>query len=108
MTLYTTGRKSRGLLMSFATMSSIDKKAPKIILTGSKNFNDWLIHMMDILVLAECYEFTAGTAPLPRAPRTATISTSTPEQSQQSGEQQQQESAEDLLQAAAREDTPSP
>jgi hypothetical protein len=95
---------------SFVTMFTIDKRAQKMILTGSKNFNDWIMRTMDILILAECYEFAAGTAPLPTAPPTATIVTSTPAQGQQSGQQQQQqqENSKDLLQAAAGEDTPSP
>ncbi|CCX33846.1 Protein of unknown function [Pyronema omphalodes CBS 100304] len=88
-------------------MSSIDKRALRIILTGSKNFNDWLMRMAIILVLAECYEFADGTASPPQAPRTATVLNNTPNFS--SGNQQsQQQNAKDLLQAAARKETPSP
>lgn len=70
---------SRSFLLSKELITAFsEKRAPKIILTGSKNFNDWLMRTTDLLILSECYEFADGTATPPRAPRNPTVQYQTP------------------------------
>jgi hypothetical protein len=86
--------------------SSPEKRAPKIVLTGSKNFNDWLMRTTDLLILAECFEFADATAVLPRPPRNPmrmAIETPPPPPDGSASGNQGQQVGDDELQAAARE-----